>query len=235
MKVEVVATTSLVVGKLSDWPITESGYEFNLDLPSNTDADELFEAAGRGCYQSFKRPNPATATNRGYLKHILEIGHESILEHASVTLYVEGVSRALLLELERHRHLSFSVVSQRYVNSSDVEKYPFVDHPVLRDLGEPEKAAIRQRVDEGRILYENIVDELTARGYDRKTARGAARNVLEEGTTTRFFVSGNIRAWRGIIKQRYSKAADAEIREFGKQVLVILKECAPNAMQDMEI
>src|SRR5690606_39417836 len=64
------------------------------------------------CYRSFNRPNPKTATNEGYLNHILEVGHESVLEHSSATFYIEA-SRSVLTELERHRHLSFSVVSQR--------------------------------------------------------------------------------------------------------------------------
>lgn len=231
MKVIKVAETTITPGG----DICQSGYRFSADDWEVTDADNLFEAAGRGCYQSYRRPNPKTAKNKDYLAHILEIGHESILEHASVTLYVEDVSRALLLELERHRHISFSVVSQRYVDSASTVIYPFVDHPLLRELGEPEQAAIRNRVTEGRILYENIVDELTLRGHSRKVARGAARNVLEEGTTTKFFVSGNVRAWRGIIQQRYSAAADAEIREFAGKVLEILKDYCPNAVQDLEL
>lgn len=235
MKVVRVANTQLANGDLYNrLPLKESGYIFDEEDLNSSDPEELFEAAGRLCYKSFNRPNAKTATNATYLKHITDVGHFSILEHASVTYYVEGVSRAMLLELERHRFLSFSVVSQRYVDSSDVDEFPFVDHPVLRDLGSPEKWAIQNRVKEGRILYEALVDELTLRGYDRKTARGAARNVLEEGTTTAFFVSGNIRAWREIIGKRYSPAADAEIRAFAKLILDDLRDYCPNALQDFE-
>src|SRR5690606_41853392 len=52
---------------------------------------------------------------------ILNQGHFSVLEHSSVTFLVRDVSRALLTELTRHRHLSFSVVSQRYVNYADTK------------------------------------------------------------------------------------------------------------------
>ena len=54
-------------------------------MPWETDADggqALAEFAGRACYQSWDKPNPATATNQGYLRHILEVGHLSVLEHA---------------------------------------------------------------------------------------------------------------------------------------------------------
>ena len=50
----------------------------------STDADggqALAEFAGPACYQSWSKPNPATATNAGYLRHILEVGHLSVLEH----------------------------------------------------------------------------------------------------------------------------------------------------------
>src|SRR5690606_4398350 len=81
-----------------------------------SEMDELAEFAGRMCYQSWNRPNPKTATNKGYLDNIIKQCHFSVLEHGSLTLYVEGVSRSLLTELERHRFLSFSVISQRYVS-----------------------------------------------------------------------------------------------------------------------
>ena len=58
------------------------------DVPWETDADggqALAEFAGRACYQAWDKPNPATATNAGYLRHILEVGHLAVLEHASVT------------------------------------------------------------------------------------------------------------------------------------------------------
>ena len=58
------------------------------DVPWETDAEggqALAEFAGRACYQSWDKPNPATATNQGYLRHILEVGHLSVLEHGTVT------------------------------------------------------------------------------------------------------------------------------------------------------
>ncbi len=88
------------------------------DVDWSTDADggqALAEFAGRACYQSWNKPNPATATNAGYLRHILEVGHLSVLEHGSVTFYLTGVSRSFTHELIRHRHFSYSQLSQRYV------------------------------------------------------------------------------------------------------------------------
>ncbi|WP_390479680.1 FAD-dependent thymidylate synthase, partial [Frankia casuarinae] len=76
------------------------------DVAWSTDADggqALAEFAGRACYQSWNKPNPATATNAGYLRHILDVGHLSVLEHGTVSLYLTGVSRSLTHELVRHR------------------------------------------------------------------------------------------------------------------------------------
>lgn len=87
-----------------------------------SDADggqALAEFAGRACYQAWHKPNPSTATNAGYLRHILEVGHLSVIEHASATFYITGVSRSLTHELIRHRHFSFSQLSQRYVPAGD--------------------------------------------------------------------------------------------------------------------
>src|SRR5438093_3371121 len=107
------------------------------DVPWETDADggqALAEFAGRACYQSWKKPNPATATNSGYLRHILEVGHLSVLEHGSVTFYITGISRSLTHELIRHRHFSYSQLSQRYVpekNAAMVEPDAIASDPEL--------------------------------------------------------------------------------------------------------
>jgi thymidylate synthase (FAD) len=66
------------------------------DVPWTTDASggqALAEFAGRACYQSWNKPIPATATNAGYLDHILQVGHLSVLEHSSATFYLTSPAR----------------------------------------------------------------------------------------------------------------------------------------------
>src|SRR5690242_11024839 len=110
------------------------------DVPWSTDADggqALAEFAGRACYQSWSKPNPSTATNAGYLAHILEVGHLSVLEHGTVTFYFTGVSRSFTHELIRHRHFSYSQLSQRYVperQAAMVEPDVIADDPELHKL-----------------------------------------------------------------------------------------------------
>src|SRR5438067_11433027 len=95
--------------------IAYTHFEPPAEVPWETDAEggqALAEFAGRACYQSWDKPNPATATNEGFLRHILEVGHLSVLEPATVTLYVTGISRPVTHELIRHRHFSYSQISQ---------------------------------------------------------------------------------------------------------------------------
>ena len=95
---------------------TNGGSEADLERwldeqPGTSDAETLTEFAGRACYQSFHRPNPATARTADYLRRTLfEQGHRSIAEHATATFYITGVSRAFTHELIRHRHLSLSLI-----------------------------------------------------------------------------------------------------------------------------
>ena len=95
-----------------------------------SDADMLAEFAGRLCYQSWDRPNPGTRANSDYIANILRQQHYSVLEHAGFTVAITGVSRSFTHELVRHRHLSFSQLSQRFVDESEAA---FVPPPLFRD------------------------------------------------------------------------------------------------------
>jgi len=197
----------------------------------NEGADLLSEFAGRSCYLSWNRPNPKTRANVDYMKHILEVGHESVLEHASVTFYIEGVSRALTHELIRHRMLSFSQASQRFIKSDDAE-------PVLPPaIDEDSKAgrALKNSFIVARSAYRYIADALEQDSpeLNRKQVREAARAVLPNSTATAIVVTGNHRAWRDVIKKRWHVAADAEIRELAGELLNQLREVAPNTYQDI--
>lgn len=206
------------------------------------------EFAGRACYQSFDRPNAKTATNATYLAHIKEVGHESVLEHATVTLYFTGVSRAFTHELIRHRHLSPSQLSQRFVDSSTAGA---VLPPLIAEAVAAGGERGHRLLDEflhatalARHAYEKIADDLTEyldESTDlggtarRKAAREAARAVLPNATETRIVVTGNYRAWRHFIKLRATEHADAEIRAIAVEVLRVLQRHAPAVFGDFII
>ncbi len=211
------------------------------DVPWDTDTDggqALAEFAGRACYQSWAKPNPATASNAGYLHHILEVGHLSVLEHGSVTFYLTGISRSLTHELIRHRHFSYSQLSQRYVperNAALVEPDVIADDPELHAkfvaAGEAAIAAYSDLL-EGLEKKFADVEQATLR---RKQARQAARAVLPNATETRIVVTGNYRAWRHFVAMRASEHADVEIRQLAIACLRELSRVAPNVFADFEI
>jgi thymidylate synthase (FAD) len=211
------------------------------DVPWETDADggqALAEFAGRACYQSWTKPNPATATNAGYLQHILEVGHLSVLEHGTVSVYLTGISRALTHELIRHRHFSYSQLSQRYVperNAAMVEPAVIAEDPELHRL-------FLDATDAALTSYTALLEGLEKTFADvgnatlrRKQARQAARAVLPNATETRIVVTGNYRAWRHFIAMRATEHADVEIRECAIACLLALKGIAPNVFADFTI
>ena len=211
--------------------------------PLGSSIDNIAEFAGRACYQSFHKPNPNTAANKDYMANILDQGHYSVLEHGSVTFYIEGVSRSLTHELVRHRHLSYSQLSQRYVNVEDTE---FVIPPALQEnwdeaTGWLDENNAHTTVGDEVVLagthatevYAALVDTLEAKGLDRKRAREAARAVMPNMTETKIVVTGNLRAWRDFLQKRHSVHADREIQALAAEILKHLRAYAPHAVQDI--
>ncbi|HOZ59582.1 MAG TPA: FAD-dependent thymidylate synthase [Nakamurella multipartita] len=211
------------------------------DVPWTTDASggqALAEFAGRACYQSWNKPIPATATNAGYLDHILQVGHLSVLEHSSATFYLTDISRSVTHELIRHRHFSFSQLSQRYLPASGpevVEPDAIAADPELHALFQ---AAVAQSAQAYQDLLAGL-EERASQAADgtlaRKQARQAARAVLPNATSTAIVVTGNYRAWRHFIGMRATEAADVEIRTLAVAVLRELQALAPNVFADFRI
>lgn len=222
-KIELIASTALTNRGGGWWPKIEDWMRLD---PDATDAECLVEEAGRGCYESWDKPNPKTARNADYIRRTaFEMQHGSILEHASATFRFSGVSRAWLTEMERHRHLSWSVVSQRYVGANT---FGVVMPPALRagddaggkDIWESEVAASFE-------AYDGWCADLALQGFPRKQAREAARSVLPNCTEVRGVVTGNLRAWANIIPLRASEGADAEMQEVTRLILEAVTPVAP--------
>lgn len=231
--IDLVGQTVMVDGFRS--PEFPSQWEDDPDSPS----ESLIELAGRGCYQSWHKPNPATATNEGYIEHILEVGHGSVLEHVSITFYIQGISRSLTHELVRHRHFGFSQLSQRFVDESE---FGFVVPPLLVD----DEDAIEDLVRAASAAQGNYQDTLTRaqlaaaeaglKGFPaRKAAREAARAVLPNMAETKLTVTGNLRAWRHFLSIRGAEGADAEIKRLAAHLVPFLVAAAPNTFQDLHV
>ncbi|MFW0790326.1 FAD-dependent thymidylate synthase [Gordonia sp. CPCC 205333] len=221
--------------------VAATSFHAPVDLGWETDADggeALVEFAGRACYQSWDKPNPRTSTNAGYLRHILEVGHLSLLEHANATFYITGISRSCTHELIRHRHFSYSQLSQRFVPEHDSNVVP---PPAIRGDAQLEEL-FAKATDASRDAYVELLDALEAKFADvpnailrRKQARQAARSVLPNATETKIVVTGNYRAWRHFVGMRATEHADVEIRQLAIACLRELLAVAPTVFGDFEI
>jgi thymidylate synthase (FAD) len=200
-------------------------------------AEQMIETAGRVCYMSFSKPRPGG--NSAYIRHLLEVGHGSVLEHAVWNFLFTGISRSLSHELVRHRAgWGFSQLSQRYVDESVaeyVEPDIIADDPELHRLWLDAIARTHQAyVTLAAKLQEKFKDE-PDRTLRRKLARQAARSVLPNATETKIFVTANARALRHFIEMRASRHAETEIRKLAVRVLRILQQEAPHLFGDYEL
>jgi thymidylate synthase (FAD) len=195
-------------------------------------AERLSEVAGRVCYMSYGK---GRKTNQEFLGHIIEVGHGSVLEHGVWNFILTGVSRSFTHELIRHRHFSYSQLSQRYVDESDSD---FVEPDVIAESPELHLAWV-EAVNAARHAYDVLVKGLEERFTDvpektlrRKMARQAARSVLPNATETKIFFTGNARALRHFIELRGSEHAEVEIRKVAVQLLRIMQKEAPSVFAD---
>ena len=198
-------------------------------------AERLAEMAGRVCYMSYGR---GRKTNREFVSHLIDVGHGSVLEHGVWSFLIAGVSRSFTHELIRHRHFSYSQLSQRYVDESEsdfVEPDVIAADPVLH-------AEWVEAVEVARRAYDRLVAGLQERFESvadktlrRKLARQAARSVLPNATETKIFVTGNARAIRHFIELRGSEHAETEIRKVAIAVLELMQREAPSLFADYRI
>jgi thymidylate synthase (FAD) len=219
----------------------------NWESDSDVAAESVAEFAGRLCYLSFgadagleggHKLIQGRTTNREYLENILRVRHGSVLEHGVWTFLFEGISRALTHELVRHRHFSYSQLSQRYVDESEVA---FVLPPEIRDGSAAFDIWFRsceRALDDYRALLAEVETQIGDDGaatMRKKRARQAARSVLPNSTETKIVVTGNARAFRHFIEMRGSATADVEIRALAVILLRQLLQEAPNLFADYEI
>jgi thymidylate synthase (FAD) len=178
--------------------------------------EALIEHAGRVCYRSQGRGDPAA-----FIRARLDEGHESIIEHASATFEVAGISRACSHQLVRHRLASYSQESQRYVDMSD----PDVVMPEAIN-GDPEAQALWQD------FMEHVVttyQALRKRGIRKEDARF----VLPNAAATRIIVTMNFRELLHFFRLRITPEAQWEIRRMALEMLRRLAPHAPAVFGDL--
>lgn len=220
---------------------------------SEVPGEEACEFAGRVCYLSFgedagvegHKSIAGRSTNAGYLANIRKTRHGSVTEHAVWGFLIEGVSRSLTHELVRHRHLSFSQLSQRYVDETNVA---FVAPPELLDMVEAGYSEPYQFWQEeaahDKKAYAELLELISARllsqgavtGTElKKRVRQTARAILPNAAETKIVVTGNARAWRHFLSLRGNETAEREIRRLACELAKQLKGLAPEMFADVTI
>lgn len=182
-----------------------------LNPQSYEELTEKIEIAGRVCYQSEPKGDPEK-----FIRMIIKRGHESVLEHGSLTFKVR-TNRAIANEIVRHRLASYSQESTRYVKYDDIE---FIPGEKLRDSN------LEELLSKAEFAYKFLTD------YGLKPEE--ARDILPNATATTLVMTMNFRELRHFLKLRLDKAAHPQIRELTGMILEILKEKYPVFVEDIE-
>lgn len=202
-----------------------------------SDGEDLIEVAGRLCYLSFgERQSPKT--NREYIRHLIAHGHESVLEHATWSFMLAGVSRGFSHQIVRHRvGFAFSQLSQQYY---DHRSAPSVMPTVLRRL--PAAATRwREAVTRSQKAYAELLELLEEAPEDiaprerLRLVRSAARTVLPAATETKLLFSANARALRHFLITRGTIEGDEEMRLVSAAILRLMQDEAPSLFADFRI
>lgn len=175
-----------------------------------------------------------------FVDMLAKIGHESPIEHASFTFAIEGVSRALLAQITRHRIASYSVQSQRYVAEKnfeyvippEIEKDETAKEIFLNSMAKAHEDYLKI----SEVLSEKYVKEFLASGMEEKEAKRKAqkkaiedaRFVLPNACDTKMVATFNARSLQNFFKHRCCNRAQWEIRELACEMLKLVKEVAPN-------
>jgi thymidylate synthase (FAD) len=200
-----------------------------------TAAEEVVELAGRVCYFSFgERQSPRT--NAEYIANLVRQGHESVLEHASWSFLLAGVSRAFTHQFVRHRAgFSYSQLSQQYHDESAAEVV--MPAAIRRDAAAATiwSEAVGAAHTAYRELLATLADALPQLPEERerlRLLRTAARSVLPAATETKLVFSANARALRHFLALRGDIPGDEEMRVVSALLLDALQIEAPALFAD---
>lgn len=158
-----------------------------------------------------------------FIKKVMGMGHLSVIEHASFTFGIEGVSRSLLAQITRHRIASFSVQSQRYVAQGGAEGFDYIVPPAIEALGEEAVLEFQRQMQTMSEWYEGWRARL---GKGEKSNEDA-RFVLPNACATRMMVTMNARELLHFLNLRCCGRAQWEIREVAWQMLALAYQAAP--------
>lgn len=213
-------------------------------------SESLIAHAGKGCYDSYGLDGRSVGE---HIESLMVSRHGSVLEHANVSVFIEGISRGLSHELVRHRAgFAYSQRSTRYTKEDDaacvLEPYYAMIYLAMQAGFEQVEGArylVESQLDLFRLSldhYKSHVSTLISLNKDemdpkdlRKWARGKARQLLPHSLETRLTVTANLRAWRFFFEQRGSKYAEPEIRRLACAIFLVIQPLAPNVFSDFRM
>lgn len=173
-------------------------------LSITKESEKLIEKIGRLSHKSEDK-----ITDNSYIEFIRMIkrlGHYSILEHASASFLITGVTRATTHQWVRHRIASYTEKSLRYVEQGDYT------------CSLPETIASNPTA---KAFYESALDACSNAYRAMRILdipKEDARGVLNHNGLTEITVTMNFRAWYEFFGKRLDKAAQWEIREITEMI-----------------
>lgn len=182
---------------------------------SSNHPDEILELEGKKYFESKATDGEGGTEAERLIRHIIRSGHQSTIEHLGYTFSVEGVSRALLAQISRHRvGFSMSVKSQRYVKYSSDSKSGGFDYVT------PEK--VMSKGDEIELIYDNMMDSIQNM-YNELIKLGIpqedARSVLPQSATCDIVLTVNLRSLLDFYNKRKAKSgAQLEITQLAEEL-----------------
>lgn len=195
-----------------------------LDPVSSEEILRKLERAGRVCYKSESRIADGSAAR--FIGNIVRSGHESVIEHASITCKVT-CDRGVTHEIVRHRIASYSQESTRYCNYSG-EKFSN-EITVIKPCFWDEDS-------EAYALWKKAMQD-TEDAYMKLIAAGAkpeeARSVLPNSLKTEIVMTMNLREWRHFFRLRTSERAHPQMREIALMMLERFAELMPELFGDL--
>lgn len=206
--------------------------------------EKVIAAAAKLCYSKsgiddiFENLTPENTEK--FIRSLIDMGHESPFEHVSFTFGIEGVSRALLAQITRHRIASYSVKSQRYVSEGNFDyviPHEIEDIPEAAEIfGEAMEVSQKYYIRLSEILKEKHYNRFIESGEDEKSAKRKAekraiedaRFVLPNACDTQMIVTMNVRSLYNFFSHRCCNRAQWEIRELAEEMLRLVKGVAPS-------
>ena len=164
-----------------------------------------------------------TAKGIEFLSKLIARGHESVLEHVSLSFYVTGIRRGLLQEIARHRHTSLSVESTRWALSKVLKNETALVFPEKMmegfDVYDAEtRNTLADMEDALHFLVDGIAKVSAVVPNDR------LKDFLPECFTCNLVITLNLRELRHIYKLRTSQSAWKPFRELCENMLQTLPQ-----------